>query len=101
MTEFEKKVTRVVRMIPKGKVATYSTIAKMAGRPKAARAVGTILKNNRSKLIPCHRVVHADGSLGGYNSLAGNKADLLKKEGMVIVSGYADLSNCQWKIIKY
>lgn len=93
MTDFEKKVTRVVEMIPKGKVATYSSVARMVGCPRAARAVGVVLKNNRSKEIPCHRIVRSDGSLGGYNGLRGvDKLDLLKTEKVSIINGFIDLS---------
>ena len=79
---FKEKVIKIVKSIPKGKVLTYSQVAKMAGSPKASRAVGSILKANFSKDIPCHRVIRSDGKLGEYNGLRGlSKRDLLIKEG--------------------
>ena len=67
MTPFAKKVYQVVLGIPVGQVRSYKWVAKVAGRPRAFRAVGQILKNNPYPLlIPCHRVVKSDSSLGGY-----------------------------------
>lgn len=85
---FKERVTEVVRNISKGQVMTYSQVAMRAGVPKAARAVGTIMSQNTDKQIPCHRVVKADGKIGGYNGLRSKtigsnaKMDLLKKEGI-------------------
>lgn len=79
---FADHVRAIVRSIPKGKTMTYGEVAKVAGRPGAARAVGTIMANNSDKSVPCHRVIRADGSIGGYNSLQGpSKRELLIKEG--------------------
>ncbi|MCW1930083.1 MAG: MGMT family protein [Candidatus Kerfeldbacteria bacterium] len=79
---FAEKVRAVVRAIPKGKVMTYGDVAKKAGFPGAARAVGTVMKNNYDATVPCHRVVKADGSVGQYNrGGAQRKRALLKKEG--------------------
>jgi len=73
MTPFAKKVYKIVLSIPLGEVRTYKWVAGRAGRPKAARAVGTILKNNPYPLIiPCHRVVNSGGRPGGY--IFGSKA---------------------------
>lgn len=67
MTPFAKKVYMVVLNIPLGQVRTYKWVARKAGRPKAYRAVGQILKKNPYPLIiPCHRVIKARGKLGGY-----------------------------------
>ena len=67
MTSFAKKVYNVVLNIPLGEVRPYKWVATKAGRPKAVRAVGQILKNNPWPLIiPCHRVVASGGELGGY-----------------------------------
>lgn len=66
-TTFAKKVYRVTLTIPLGEVRTYKWVAKRAGRPKACRAVGQILKRNPFPLIiPCHRVISSSGNLGGY-----------------------------------
>ena len=64
---FAEKVKEVVRKIPRGKVFTYGEVAKRAGQPKGARAVGMIMSKNFDTHIPCHRVVRSDGSLGSYN----------------------------------
>ena len=67
MTHCEKKVYTVVKKIPVGEVRTYGWVANKAGRPGAARAVGTALKKNPFPIIvPCHRVVHSDGSISEY-----------------------------------
>ena len=79
---FTQKVYEVVRKIPKGKVSTYKDVARLAGSPKASRAVGNILHKNKDTKIPCHRVIRSDGNLGGYNRGAMEKKVLLKKEGV-------------------
>jgi O-6-methylguanine DNA methyltransferase len=67
MTPFARKVYKAVLSIPMGEVRTYKWVAQKAGRPRAYRAVGTILKKNPYPLImPCHRVVKSDKNLGGY-----------------------------------
>jgi len=66
-TAFDRAVSEAVRTIPPGRVASYGGVARLAGRPGAARAVGGAVGRNRVGLvIPCHRVIAADGSLGGY-----------------------------------
>lgn len=81
---FKKKVLKVVRKIPKGKVLSYKEVAKLAGSPRAWRAVGNILNKNRDARIPCHRVIRSDGTVGGFNRGMKNKISLLKTEGIVI-----------------
>ena len=79
---FKEKVFAVVGKIPKGKVLTYKQVAERAGSPRAARAVGSILKTNFDPAIPCHRVIRSDGGMGGYNRGGKNKKlEILKKEG--------------------
>jgi len=81
LTGFAKKVYRAVLEIPLGEVRSYKWVAKKAGYPKAARAVGQILKHNPLPLIiPCHRVVSANGGLGGYQRGQRSKHRLLKLE---------------------
>jgi methylated-DNA-protein-cysteine methyltransferase-like protein len=64
MTSFSVKVYRITKQIPLGKVATYGSIAKKLGKPKAARAVGNALHHNPDpKTIPCYRVVNREGRL--------------------------------------
>lgn len=83
MTPFEGKVYEVVRRIPRGKVLTYKEVARLAGRPKAFRAVGSALnKNPFAPAVPCHRVIRSDGrSIGGYAQGTKAKAKILRKEG--------------------
>jgi methylated-DNA-[protein]-cysteine S-methyltransferase len=96
-TDFEALVYQLVRTIPKGKVSTYGAVAKRAGRG-TARSVGTALARNPfAPEVPCHRVVRADGSLGGFNGETEGpemlkKTRLLKAEGVEVRSGLIDLS---------
>ena len=69
---FKERVYKICRSIPKGKVATYGQLAKLAGKSKAARAVGVFMKNNPDvPQTPCHRVVASDGKLTGYSGVGG------------------------------
>jgi O-6-methylguanine DNA methyltransferase len=64
---FYKQVFTIVSKIPKGKVSTYGDVAKAAGKPGAARVVGTAMANNKdTDHVPCHRVVKSDGKVGSY-----------------------------------
>jgi O-6-methylguanine DNA methyltransferase len=84
LSEFERAVLLKAREIPAGEVRPYSWIAKEIGREKAVRAVGSALGHNPVPLlIPCHRVIKSDGTLGQY-SLGGiaNKITLLEAEGV-------------------
>ena len=83
MTPFERKVLTVVSRIPRGRVTTYGDVARLAGRPGAARAVGNILRAAGRAGLPYHRVIAAGGSLGGYSSLA-LKRSLLAAEGLTV-----------------
>lgn len=86
MDRFQQRVLFAVRRIPPGKVATYGDVAEAAGAPRAARAVGNIMKGCRAPGVPCHRVIAAGGRLGGYGGSEAMKRALLVAEG-VIVSG--------------
>ncbi|MDC0954263.1 MGMT family protein [Pelagibacteraceae bacterium] len=82
-TKFQIKVWNYLKKIPKGKLRTYSQVAKAINRPLAVRAVANAIgKNPFPPMIPCHRVVRSDGSLGGYSGKGGitTKKILLKKE---------------------
>jgi O-6-methylguanine DNA methyltransferase len=82
---FATAVLSVVRRIPPGRVATYGDVAEMAGRPRAARAVGNIMRECHARDVPCHRVVGAGGALGGYGGNIELKRSLLRAEGLVVV----------------
>ncbi len=79
---FNLKVLRATAKIPFGSVSTYKDMATKAGSPRAARAAGNALHNNPIPLVvPCHRVLHSDGGLGGYGGGLPMKEYLLKLEG--------------------
>ena len=88
MVSFRERIFKIVRKIPKGKVLSYKTVAKLAGNPRAWRAVGNILnKNPDPKTILCHRVIRTDGKIGGFKEGTKKKISLLKKEGIIIKYG--------------
>lgn len=84
LTSFATRVLAVVRSIPPGRVATYGDVAAMAGRARAARAVGNIMRGCADPSVPCHRVVAAGGQLGGYGQNPGVKQSLLRAEGIAV-----------------
>ncbi|MCM1256529.1 MAG: methylated-DNA--[protein]-cysteine S-methyltransferase [Roseburia sp.] len=89
-----KRIYEAVKKIPRGKVATYSQIAELAGDKKMARAVGNALhKNPDPEGIPCYRVVNAKGELSGEFAFggAGAQAKLLMEDGIEVVDGKVDL----------
>lgn len=108
----EDDVYRIVRLIPKDYVSTYGEIAKQIGRPKAYRAVGTVLRNNKYPYefcsdevlrVPCHRVVKSDGGIGGFfgatdGLILQKKIDLLDGEGVKVNKGnIVDFKNKLYK----
>lgn len=82
--QFSQRVLFAVRRIPPGRVATYGDVAEAAGVPRAARAVGNVMKGCRVRGVPCHRVVAAGGRLGGYGGSEGLKRALLTAEGVAV-----------------
>ena len=81
--DFQKKVLLLERQIPYGQVSTYGRLAHKLGYPGAARAVGTALARNPFPIIiPCHRAIRSDGSLGGYQGGVSLKRQFLKLEGV-------------------
>ena len=92
------RVLTVVRRIPPGRVATYGDVAAMAGHPRAARAVGNIMRDCRRPDVPCHRVIAAGGRLGGYGGSEALKRALLAAEGVVVAgSRVRELERVSWK----
>ena len=86
-TAFQEKVWRELRKIPLGETRSYAQIAAAIGQPTAVRAVGTANGDNHvAVLIPCHRVIRSDGSLGGYAGGLDRKRKLLAAEGHAPVS---------------
>jgi len=94
MTPFERRVLAIVSRIPVGRVTTYGDIARLAGKPGAARAVGNIMRRGDRPGLPYHRVIGAGGGLGGYSSLH-LKRSLLSAEGLTVtprrVVGFAKI----------
>jgi O-6-methylguanine DNA methyltransferase len=84
---FRHRVVAAVRAIPAGRVATYGDVAAAAGRPRAARAVGNLMRTLKIPGLPYHRVVAAGGNIGGYGAYPQLKAALLAAEGLTVVRG--------------
>ena len=82
--DFTARVLAVVRRIPSGRVATYGEVAALAGRPRAARAVGNIMRTCGRPDVPCHRVIASGGRLGGYGGSEVLKRQLLLSEGVIV-----------------
>jgi methylated-DNA-[protein]-cysteine S-methyltransferase len=97
---FQDRILSLCKMIPTGRVTTYKILARKLNT-KAYRAVGTALKNNKTPIIvPCHRVVKSDGTLGGYAGKMNNdkKRVLLEKEGIRIKNDrIVDFERILWR----
>ncbi|MBI2833769.1 MAG: MGMT family protein [Acidobacteria bacterium] len=83
-SKFPDRVLMAVRRIPAGRVATYGDIAALVGRPRAARAVGRVMRECHAEGVPCHRVVAAGGRLGGYGGAPWVKRERLRGEGIAV-----------------
>jgi methylated-DNA-[protein]-cysteine S-methyltransferase len=83
--EFQRTVLEHLARVPYGSTTTYGTLAADAGRPRAARAVGTVMNRNPIPIVlPCHRVVGSNGKLVGYAGGLGRKELLLRLEGALL-----------------
>lgn len=95
-----KKIYDVVCQIPRGRVATYGTVARMAGNPRWARVVGYALHNNPAPgIIPCHRVVNREGKVAESFVFGGGSVqrEMLEAEGVIFdADGYVDLDKYGW-----
>jgi len=86
-TEFQHRVWTELRNIPVGETCSYADLARAVGRPSATRAVGAANgRNPVSVIVPCHRVIGADGSLTGYGGGLERKRWLLAHEGVAVAS---------------
>lgn len=84
-TQFQKKVWRAAKLIPYGETRSYGWLADKVGKPGAARAIGQALGKNRLPIIvPCHRVISSDGSLGGFSGGLDMKRRLLRLEAIAV-----------------
>ena len=82
--QFSQKVWKVMRAIPVGMTISYAQLAKRAGSPAAFRAAGTACGNNLiAPIIPCHRIIKSDGTLGNYGYGVEIKEKLLRLEGAI------------------
>lgn len=114
VTKFQDKIYKKLKTVPKGKVTTYKALAK-AVNSKAYRAVGTAMAKNpysvwgraggkscrrQQEIVPCHRVINSDGSIGNYSGKGGNKTkiQMLRKEGVKIINNKVDLKRYLFKI---
>jgi O-6-methylguanine DNA methyltransferase len=97
MAAFRARVLAAVRSIPRGRVATYGDIAELAGAPGAARAVGNVMRGCGDPTVPCHRVIAAAGSLGGYGGFLDRKRQLLRAEGLEVTpTRVRDFAAVRW-----
>lgn len=82
LSDFDRRVLDVARRLGHGQVVSYGELARRIGRPRAARAVGNALgRNPVAIVVPCHRVIRSDGTLGGYGGGVEYKQELLRLEG--------------------
>ena len=82
---FHEAVLNELARVPYGQVDTYGHLAKLVGRPRAARAVGVVMNRNPIPIVlPCHRIIGANGSLTGYGGGLDNKRRLLELEGAAL-----------------
>jgi methylated-DNA-[protein]-cysteine S-methyltransferase len=89
LTDFQRKVVAQCRRIRRGRTRSYGEVAAAVGSPGAARAVGSVMANNRFPIIiPCHRVVGAAGSLGGFSAEGG----LTTKQRMLALEGASPIA---------
>ena len=93
---FAQRVEEALLQVPPGRVVTYGGLALLAGRPRAARAVGMLMAcNPYGELLPCHRVVSASGELSS-RSFRQEQARRLRAEGVEVVDFRVDLSRYGW-----
>ena len=99
---FSNTVIKLIKSVPKGKVATYGLIAKLAGKPKGARGVGWILHSSTNKYkLPWQRIIKSQGRLpfpeGSHKFML--QESKLEAEGVVVINGKIDLKKYLWKKI--
>lgn len=99
-----EKIYDVVRQIPKGNVASYGQVARLAGNSRWARVVGYALHANPDpEHIPCHRVVTKDGSTSKAFAFGGGdrQRELLEAEGVEFEGGHVVMEEYQWEVPEY
>jgi methylated-DNA-[protein]-cysteine S-methyltransferase len=99
MTKFQTKVLTALKKIPKGKVVTYSDLARYIHSLRAVRAVGNAVGKNPDLIkVPCHRVIRSDGSIGNYVNGTKKKISLIQKEGVKILKNKIDLKKYRYTL---
>ena len=89
---FNERCYSILRKVPRGKVVTYGDLAKAAGSPNAARAVGNAMNRNPyAPQVPCHRVVGSTGKMVGFAEGVSKKIKMLKEEGVEVMDGNVDM----------
>ena len=84
----EQQVYKKLTQVPQGKITTYGELSKAVGLKNGQRVIGQIMKKNPyPAIIPCHRVVKSDGTVGGYAYGGDIKTNMLQKEGIKIHDG--------------
>jgi methylated-DNA-protein-cysteine methyltransferase related protein len=94
----DQRILEAVKSIPRGRVCTYGTVAQVAGLPRRARLVGTVLRTTSAKGIPWFRVINASGRISfpqGSDAYVRQRSKL-EAEGIVFVGGRVDLSQYGW-----
>ena len=94
---FSLKCYHLLKKIPRGRITTYKSLAEALGT-KAFRAVGNAMNRNPYKDVPCQRVVHSDGTVGGFALGKGEKIKLLKSEGIQINGEKINLERYFFKV---
>jgi methylated-DNA-[protein]-cysteine S-methyltransferase len=85
LADFNRRVLRELARVPYGEVVTYGELAARSARPRAARAVGTVMNRNPLPIVlPCHRVIGSNGKLTGYAGGLERKETLLRLEGAIL-----------------
>ena len=101
MSDFFKSVYGFVKTVPEGKVVSYGDVARAVGAPRASRQVGWALHQNPEfGVVPCHRVVFADGSLASGFAFGGEgvQRQMLLNEGVIFCeNGKVDMEKCRWR----
>ncbi|HDD72677.1 MAG TPA: MGMT family protein [Candidatus Aenigmarchaeota archaeon] len=99
---FSEMVYEVVKRIPRGRVSTYSEVARALNKPNAYRAVAQALKRNKRRDVPCHRVVMSSGHIGGFRgsekSSIEEKKAILRSEGIEINGDRIDIERYLYRL---
>ena len=95
--KFNEICYEVLKLVPRGKVVTYKTLANAAGG-KAYRAVGSLMRRNNESHVNCHRVIRSDGNVGEYNGGKNEKIRRLREEGVEVIDEMIDLEKFEMKL---